>query len=113
MAMTNEITPERSDDPEHVELYVKDSDGNYVPVEPVQIDGSGSKEGYIIAAQRSEHIGPLPSVEQFRAYGAVVPDAPERILQMAEKDQKAYHDFMTAQLSGRLAAVSQGTYIPV
>jgi len=62
-------------------------------------------------AQRSMHIGPLPSVEQFRAYGEVVPDAPERILQMAEKEQTAYHSFMDKQLAARIGAITQGQWM--
>lgn len=106
--MTNEIESNKNEPAESVELYVKDPDGNFVQVEIGEPDG---EDGYLIATQQSAHIGPLPSVEQFRAYGEVVPDAPERILRMAEKDQQAYHDFMSDQLSGRLSAVSQGQWM--
>src|SRR5689334_8054743 len=87
-----------------VELYVKDEHGNFVPVE-ISPPDDGEPMG-VLMAQRSMHIGPLPSVEQFRAYGEVVPDAPERILQMAEKEQKAYHSFMEKQLAGRVGAIA-------
>jgi len=106
--LPNEVEATGGDEPESVELYIKTPEGEFVPVE---IDDQQADGGYLIAAQRSEHMGPLPSVEQFRAYGEVVPDAPERILRMAEKDQQAYHDFMAAQLTGRLSAVSQGQWM--
>lgn len=106
--MGNEIESNSGETAGPVELYVKDPDGNFVQVEIGEPDG---EDAYLIATQQSAHIGPLPSVDQFRAYGEVVADAPERILRMAEKDQQAYHDFMSNQLSGRLSAVSQGQWM--
>ena len=37
------------------------------------------------------HSGPLPAPSEFAAYGEVIPDAPERILKMAEKEQEHRH----------------------
>ena len=37
------------------------------------------------------HQGPLPAPMDFAAYGDVLPDAPERILAMAEKEQEHRH----------------------
>ena len=52
----------------------------------------------IIVSQRSAqlmaeyiHQGPLPAPMDFAAYGDVLPDAPERILAMAEKEQEHRH----------------------
>ncbi|QQN75032.1 DUF2335 domain-containing protein [Croceicoccus sp. YJ47] len=96
-----------------VGLYTRDDEGNYVPVVLSPSDeGEGEGvEGEIYISQRQMHAGPLPSVEQFRGYGEVVPDAPERILKMAEDEQAAYHKFMQAQLNGRSRAVSQGQWM--
>jgi len=41
--------------------------------------------------QISHFSGPLPPPEQFQKYGSVLPDAPDRILAMAELGQKEYH----------------------
>lgn len=38
------------------------------------------------------HSGPLPDPFSFRAYAEVLPDAPERIMQMAEKEQEHRHE---------------------
>lgn len=97
-------------DPAEVELFARDEEGNLVPVE---IDRVTETDGMhiVFAEKRTQHIGPLPSVEQFRAYGEVVPDAPERILQMAEKEQSAYHSFMDKQVTARASAITQGQWM--
>lgn len=109
--MANEILSNSEQPPESVELYIRDEDGNYIPVEVEHPDDGEQVEGTFVLAQASTHIGPLPSVDQFRAYGEVVPDAPERILRMAEKEQDAYHTFMDKQLKGRFSAVTQGQWM--
>lgn len=38
------------------------------------------------------HSGPLPDPLSFRAYAEVLPDAPERIMRMAEKEQEHRHE---------------------
>ncbi|MGR3914314.1 MAG: DUF2335 domain-containing protein [Gammaproteobacteria bacterium] len=42
--------------------------------------------------------GPLPSPEDFAKYGAVLPDAPERIMTMAEEEQEIRKDGQTRML---------------
>ena len=46
----------------------------------------------LIQSYSETHSGPLPSPKAFFEYGQVVPDAPERILRLAEKDQQQYFD---------------------
>jgi uncharacterized membrane protein len=46
----------------------------------------------LIYAQTSLHTGPLPSPELFARYGEVLPEAPERILKMAENEQGHRHN---------------------
>ncbi len=50
---------------------------------PMQLDD------ILRVAQSSLHIGPLPPAQEFAAYNKGVPDAAERILRMAEKNQNA------------------------
>ena len=38
------------------------------------------------------HSGPLPDPFSFQAYAKVLPDAPERIMRMAEKEQEHRHE---------------------
>lgn len=96
------------------QLYVKDDQGEFVPVslEPVDARDEPPLPGILAETyQRSFHSGPLPSVEEFRAYGEVVPDAPERILRMAEKDQEAKHRIIEKQIVQNSRAVSQGQWM--
>ncbi|GAA6747466.1 DUF2335 domain-containing protein [Thermus brockianus] len=43
-------------------------------------------------AQLAYYKGPLPDPFTFKAYGQVLPDAPDRILRMAEQEQKHRHE---------------------
>lgn len=93
-------------------LYTKDENGEFVPVvlEPVDTEDSDQIGATYMAYQRL-HSGPLPSVETFREYGNVVPDAPERILRMAEKEQDAAHEFTRAAVRNERHLVSQGQWM--
>lgn len=46
------------------------------------------------------HTGPLPHPKLFAQYGEVLPDAPERILRMAEKEQDHEHLKEMKQVEG-------------
>ena len=86
MSDTSEESPSEADYSLPIQLYTKDENGEFVPVvvEPAS-GGSDEDETFLVAAHhRRFHSGPLPAVETFRAYGDVVPSAPERILRMAE-----------------------------
>ena len=52
------------------------------------INKRNNAKGAIIATSHHTYSGPLPSPEDFAAYGHTVPDAPERILIMAEKQSE-------------------------
>ncbi len=48
-----------------------------------------------IVAQKVSHKiyhGPLPPASEFKKYGEILPDAPDRILAMAEEEQAHRHD---------------------
>lgn len=60
------------------------------------IHPDGSREQVEIRAQRS-WVGALPRPEDFAKFGEIVPDAPERILRMAEREQ-AHRIAMEQQL---------------
>lgn len=94
------------------QVYIKDENGEFVPVALEPIDEDDNESGaFILAAQQKYHSGPLPSVEMFKAYGDVVPDAPERILKMAEDEQKAAHEFSRTALSHEKTLVTQGQWM--
>ena len=44
-----------------------------------------------ILSMEHHYSGPLPPSQEFKAYGEVMKDAPERILEMAEKEQEHRH----------------------
>jgi len=44
-----------------------------------------------VVATRSHHSGPLPASGEFEAYGKTLPSAPDRILSMAERQQRHDH----------------------
>ncbi len=46
----------------------------------------------LIYSESSLHAGPLPSPDIFLKYGAILSDAPERILKMAEVEQAHRHN---------------------
>lgn len=50
-----------------------------------------SKETTTVVSMQQHYSGPLPPAQEFKAYGEVLPDAPERILSMAESEQKHRH----------------------
>lgn len=52
----------------------------------------------LIQSYSETHSGPLPSPKSFFEYGQVVPDAPERILRLAEKDQQKYFDVISEKI---------------
>lgn len=94
------------------QIYIKDEHGEFVPATLEPIDGDEyDGSGFFVAAQQRYHSGPLPSVEMFKAYGDVVPDAPERILKMAEDEQRAAHEFSRTALSHEKTLVSQGQWM--
>ena len=110
--MAKNVTPtETQSDGQTDQIYIKNEQGDFVPVTLEPIEGEPSDEAAIIYAQQKFHSGPLPSVEMFRAYGEVVEDAPERILCMAEKEQEAAHEFSRTALSHEKTLVSQGQWM--
>lgn len=118
--MDEESTPPASDKPARSkkdleptgQIYIRDENGEFIPValEPLE-ESSFGEPGLIMAAQQNFHAGPLPSVEMFKAYGDVVPTAPERILRMAEKEQDAAHEFSRTALGHEKTLVSQGQWM--
>lgn len=61
--------------------------------------------GAFVALEQRMFSGPLPSPEDFNAYGKVVKDAPQRILKMAEEQSKHRMD-MEKKLLNRSTAES-------
>lgn len=44
-----------------------------------------------LLSMQQHYSGPLPTAQEFKAYGDVLPSAPERILSMAEAEQRHRH----------------------
>ncbi len=112
----NEEPSSESDENLPAQLYTRDSAGNFVPVvvealtaEPVE--GEEPDPPLVLAMQQKRHVGPLPSAETFRGYGDVLPSAPERIMQMAEKEQQATHTAMVTHQRDERHLVSQGQWM--
>lgn len=51
--------------------------------------------------QQTKFQGPIPHPDIFKRYGEVVPDAPERILQVFEKDSAHARDIQVAALNAQ------------
>lgn len=49
-----------------------------------------SPDDALVESYSEAYSGPLPDPKSFYEYGQVVPDAPERILRMTEKEQQEY-----------------------
>ncbi|MEC7742591.1 MAG: DUF2335 domain-containing protein [Pseudomonadota bacterium] len=111
--MSKNVTPTESEAESSPEqIYIRDENGEYIPVTLEPVEGAASDQAAVMyAAQQKFHSGPLPSVEMFKAYGEVVEDAPERILCMAEKEQDAAHEFSRTALSHEKVLVSQGQWM--
>lgn len=60
------------------------------PTITISSDGQSAQKSELIFAQRT-YQGPLPPAGELVAYNNAVPDAAERILQMAEAEQKHRH----------------------
>ena len=52
-----------------------------------------------VVAEATISFGPLPTPEEFKGYGEVLPNAPERILRMAEREQDMRHEGYRASIS--------------
>lgn len=62
-----------------------------------QMMSVSQKNTRIISAEYT-HKGPLPTPSDFLAYGEVLPDAPERILRMAEEEQRHRHEIENSKI---------------
>jgi len=58
-------------------------------------------EARVIALERT-HSGPIPSPEDLEHYRQVLPDAPDRILSMAELNAQSFRDFNHKRLDGQI-----------
>lgn len=61
------------------------------PVPPPVVPGRLVREERSLT-QTTTYTGPIPAPELFKAYGEVLPDAPDRILRMAEDEAKGRRD---------------------
>ena len=50
---------------------------------------AAERQHHVVSAQLLMHQGPLPPAAEFAAYNKVLPGSADRILQMAEREQKA------------------------
>lgn len=70
----------------------------------------GTREEVILQAERSWS-GALPRPEDFAKYATVIPDAPERILRMAEKEQDHRLALERQILPENLRAAKRGQWL--
>jgi len=56
----------------------------------------------LVALERT-HSGPIPSPEDLEHYKHVLPDAPDRILRMAELNAQSVREFNITRLSGQMS----------
>ena len=66
----------------------------------VEEQDSGYEEEFF-AVERS-HSGPIPSPEDLDYYKQVLPDAPDRILRMAEQNAQSFRDLTMRRLDGQI-----------
>lgn len=58
-------------------------------------------EGRIVELEKS-HLGPIPSPEDLDYYKQILPDAPDRILRMAELNAQSFRDLNSRLLEGQI-----------
>lgn len=63
----------------------------------------------ILAAE--QYIGPIPPAEEFAKYGQVLPDAPERIFIVFEKDSEHTRNMQSEALNGEIARDARGQWM--
>ncbi len=86
MTEGSELTVPDDDD----DVTNKEDDDLELPVPEALVEEAGGKEvvSKIIAIYEETFSGPLPHPKIFAQYKAVMPDAPERIFRMAERQQE-------------------------
>lgn len=72
------------------------------------LERSGRDLQESILMQRMTVSGPLPPPQVLQQYGEVLPDAPERIVTMAENEQKHRHQVESNALQGQIALDRRG-----
>lgn len=78
------------------------------------IDWQANEEKQLLMSIRQivkSHSGPLPSPEDFKKYGEVLPDAPERIMAMAEEEQQIRKDGQTRMLINDEKSMNRATLV--
>lgn len=63
-----------------------------------------------VLVERSFH-GPLPPPEVLRDYGEVIPGLPDKIVEMAENEQKHRHDLEQTDLGSDRLEAKRGQYL--
>jgi uncharacterized membrane protein len=88
----------------------------------VQLQASAAREPEVIARIEeaatkkavqlvaASFVGPLPPPDIFRAYGEIVPDAPERILRVFESEVEHRHDLERISLNANIAGARRGQW---
>ena len=66
----------------------------------VETGDTGYDDRYL-AVERT-HCGPIPSPEDLEYYSQILPDAPDRILRMAELNAQSFRDLNQRQIDGQI-----------
>lgn len=75
------------------------------------VRGDGTRETVELRAERLSWSGALPRPDDFARFGEIVPDAPERILRMAEREQQHRIDLEAQIVPANNAAGRRGQWL--
>jgi uncharacterized membrane protein len=78
---------------------------------PVQKQQSGEAEPNVVAVAQSRFSGPLPHPDHLARYNEILPDAAERILAMAEKEQDHRHNLEKKVMRNDFAITVAGQFL--
>jgi len=70
-----------------------------------------TKQELLSVVTRSEFSGPLPSPEAFMGYREVLPEAPDRILRMAEKEQDIRQEAIRGAIRNDRSRINRSTIV--
>lgn len=65
--------------------------------------GEAEEDQALLAIERA-HQGPIPAPEDLQYYSQILPDAPDRILRMAEQNAQSIRELNRRQLEARIAS---------
>lgn len=77
---------------------------------PLILPGKEEEAGVVLEAYFESHRGPLPPASELRNYDLVLPGAAERILSMAEREQRHRHELESTIVGTEAALRARGQW---